>query len=145
MPTRRSLLATATAVAATTLAGCSSVVGETDAEHYVDMLNGDDESHVFAVTVTDDDGGVLFDKEYDLATREGDENRVIDGSPAEITVTVDDTDPVSLPWAPRESTGSPADGCSQGTTEGLRLYYERKDGDGVTATYDCETVQDGES
>jgi len=145
MPTRRSLLATATAVAATTLAGCSSVVGETDAAHYVDMLNGDDEPHVFAVTVTDDDGGVLFDKEYDLAASEGDENRVIDGAPAEITVTVDDADPVSLPWAPRESTGSATDGCSQGTTESLRLYYEQQPGDGVTATYDCETVRDGES
>ncbi|WP_323172264.1 hypothetical protein [Natrialba sp. PRR66] len=142
MVTRRSLLASTTALASATVAGCSAVLGEETDHHYVDMLNGSEESHAFAVTITDDAGETLFDRTYDLPARNGDENRVIDGSPASVAVAVDDDEPVQFPWAPREGRHANSEECSQGTSASLSIYYDPQSGDGVTPIYGCETAQD---
>ena len=106
MTTRRSLLTSTATLASATLTGCSAVLGGETDRHYVDMLNGDERSHVFAVTITNAAGETAFDHRYDLGARQADENRIIDGNPAEVTVVIDDSDPVQFPWAPREGVGA---------------------------------------
>ena len=141
MLARRSLLASTAALASATLAGCTVLGGETD-RHYVDVLNGDEEPHVFAVTVTNEAGETIFDHTYDLGARKADENRIIDGSPAEVSVVVDDADPVRFPWAPQEGVGGIDEECSEGTSASLSVYYEPQSGDGVKPIYGCETVRE---
>ena len=142
MLARRSLLASTAALASATLAGCATVLGGETDRHYVDMLNGDEESHVFAVAVSDEAGKTIFGHTYDLGARKADENRIINGSPAEVSVIVDDADPVRFPWAPQEGVGGTAEECSQGTSASLSIYYEQQSGDGVKPIYGCETVRE---
>jgi hypothetical protein len=137
MTTRRSLLASTAALAGTTLAGC---LGADDPErHYVDVLNYDDAAHTFRVVVIDDSNVTLFEREYDLDAGTGDENRIVEGAPATIRVSVDDDDPVLFPWQP--PAGSEASDCSSATASSLTINYELSSGAGVTPTYSCETVR----
>lgn len=136
MTTRRSLLASTAALAGTTLAGC---LGDDPERHYVDVLNYDDAAHTFTLVVTDESDAVLFDHEYDLGAGDGDENRIVEGTPATVRVTVDDADPVSFPWQPPAS--SEASDCSSATSSSLTVNYELQTDSGVEPTFDCETVQ----
>lgn len=141
MPNRRSILSSTAVLASATLSGCSTVLrGKTD-QHYVDVLNGDEEPHDFTVTVTNESGEIIFEHTYHLGPRKGDENRIIDGTPESVTVVVDDDEPVRFPWNPFEGPGSISGECSQGTSTSLTIYFERQSGGGVKPVYSCETVR----
>lgn len=142
MFTRRSFLSSTIAFASATLAGCTTALDGETHRHYVDVLNGDEESHVFVVTVNNAAGEVIFEHEYGLGPRKGDENRIIDGIPSEVTVVVDDNDPVQFPWAPLEGPGAISEECSQGTSASLTIHYEHQSGNGVNPVYGCETVRE---
>lgn len=146
VPSRRSLLTTTASLVATTgLSGCPSALGTDPEQHYVDMLNGTDEPHVFAVTVTDAAGETLFEHEYDLGAGTGDENRIVDGTPARVAVAVDDGEPVQFPWAPLEGpsfTGTDPDGCSAATSTSLTIWYGLQSEAAVETVYGCETVRE---
>jgi hypothetical protein len=137
MTTRRSLLASTAALAGTTLAGCLGA--DSPERHYIDVLNGDDAPHTFRVVVTDESEATLFEREYDLDAGTGDENRIVEGTPATVRVTVDDADPVSFPWQPPAS--SEASDCSSATSSSLTVNYDLQTDTGVEPTFDCETVQ----
>lgn len=145
MPSRRALLTATASLAATTgLAGCSAVLGDGPEQHYVDVLNGTEQPHVFAVTVTDAAGETLFEHEYDLDARTGDENRVVDGAPARVAVVVDGEERHEFPWAPREHpsfTAAYPDGCSTATATSLTIRYGLESEADVEPTYGCETVR----
>lgn len=146
MPSRRALLTATAGLAATTgLAGCSAVLGDGPEQHYVDVLNGTEQPHVFAVTVTDAAGETVFEHEYDLDAGTGDENRVVDGAPARVAVVVDGEERHEFAWAPAESAdfaGSHPDGCSTATTTSLTIWYGLESEAEVEPTYGCETVRD---
>lgn len=125
---RRSLLATTAALTSATLAGCTAVLGGETERRYVDVLNGSEEPHVFAVTVTNSAGETIFDREYDLGARNADENRIIEGAPAEVTVAVDDDDSVEFLWNQREDVGSSSEERQGGTATSLSIYYEQQSG-----------------
>lgn len=91
------------------------------------------------LVVTDESNGTLFEHEYDLGAGDGDENRIVEGTPATLRVTVDDADPVSFPWQPPAS--SEASDCSSATSSSLTVNYELQTDSGVEPTFDCETVQ----
>ena len=138
MTTRRSLLASTAAFAGTTLAGCLGL-GDDPERHYIDVLNGDDAAHTFRVVVTDDSDSTLFEHEYDLDAGTGDENRIVEGTPATVRVSVDDATPMSFPWQP--PADSEASDCSSATASSLTINYELSSGAGVAPTYSCETVR----
>jgi hypothetical protein len=137
MTTRRSLLASTAALAGTTLAGCLGADGPE--RHYVDVLNYDDAAHTFRVVVIDDSNVTLFEREYDLDAGTGDENRIVEGAPATIRVSVDDDDPVLFPWQP--PAGSEASDCSSATASSLTINYDLQIDSGIDTTFDCETVR----
>lgn len=143
MPSRRSLLSASTALlASASFAGCSTVLGGATEAHYVDVLNGADERHTFAVTVYDADDAVLFEREYDLDAGEGDENRAVEGSPDRVTVVVDGDETEEVRWAPSSSgafASNHPDGCPDGTSSSLTLRYGD---DYFRATWGCETVRE---
>jgi hypothetical protein len=140
MQSRRSLLTSTATLTGTTLAGCLGLADEPE-RHYLDVLNYGDEPHVFAIEVTDETGSALFEREYDLAAGTGDENRVVEGDPARVRVTVDAAEPVTFRWQPPAS--SDATDCSAATTSSLSIEYDGPAGEGVVPTYGCETVTDG--
>ena len=143
MVSRRYLLTSTATLASTTLAGCSTPLGKETNRHYVSLYNGGTEPHNFLVTVTNEDGEEIFNREYELGDRSADEHRIIDGAPAEITVAIDDTEPTQFPWAPQESVSTiPKGGCSEETSASLGIYYEIQAGEGITPIYGCETVRD---
>lgn len=143
MVSRRNVLTSTATLASTTLAGCVSLLETETDRHTISLYNGDTEPHNFVVTVTNEDGAEIFNREYELGDRSADEDRIIDGTPVEITVAIDDTDPVQFPWAPRESVNTiPKDGCAEKMFTSLGIYYERQAGDGITPIYGCEAVQD---
>jgi hypothetical protein len=137
MTTRRSLLASTAALAGTTLAGCLG--GDAPERHYIDVLNGDDAAHTFRVVVTDESDSTLFGREYDLDAGTGDENRIVEGTPATVQVSVDEDDPVSFPWQP--PAGSEASDCSSATSSSLTINYDLQSDTGLEPTFDCETVR----
>ena len=107
----------------------------------MDVMNGADERHSFAVTVAGVDGETLFDREYDLEAGTGDENRVVEGVPESVTVVRDGEERTEFPWAP----AGEAPDCEGDTSTGITLYYAKGSADEVTATYECETVREGGS
>lgn len=137
MTTRRSLLASTAALAGTTLAGCLGADGPE--RHYIDVLNGDDAAHTFRVVVTDESDSSLFERAYDLDAGTGDENRIVEGTPATVQVSVDEDDPVSFPWQP--PAGSEASDCSSATSSSLTINYDLQSDTGLEPTFDCETVR----
>jgi hypothetical protein len=141
MPSRRALLTAATGLATAGLAGCT---GSDVARHYLDVLNGTDAAHTFAVTALDADDAVLFDHDYDLDQRSGDENRVVDGTPARVEVAVDGGDPVGIPWEPRGDSSfvtSNPDGCGDATTTSLTIWYGKETDATLEQSFGCETVR----
>jgi len=130
------------ALSSVTLAGCSSITSRDTNRHYVDLLNGSDNSHVFVVTVTNDDGKEIFNKEYDLESLTGDENRIIEGNPAKVSVTVDERKAETFKWDPLSGAGDHSGECSDGTSTSLSIYYDQQAGEGVKPVYSCETVRD---
>lgn len=137
MTTRRSLLASTAALAGTTLAGCLGADGPE--RHYIDVLNYDDAAHTFRVVVTDESDSTLFEREYDLDAGTGDENRIVEGTPATVQVSVDEDDPVSFPWQP--PAGSEASDCSSATSSSLTINYDLQSDTGLEPTFGCETVR----
>lgn len=143
MVSRRKLLASTATLTSATLAGCSTFLEEESDRHYANMYNGAEKPHDFVVTVTNKAGETIFDHEYELGARSADENRIIDGTPREVTVTIDDTNPVQFPWAPRDGVGTyPEDGCSEGTSASLVIYYQMATEEEITPIYGCATVRD---
>ena len=145
MPSRRDLLASTAGLAIPVLAGCSSTINEETTRHYVDMMNGSEEPHTFTVTATDERGETLFEREYDLGARSAEENEIMRGTPAQVTVVIDGTERAQFPWAPMESPDFAAthpDGCSEATSTGVSIWYGTQTADPITATYYCATVRD---
>jgi hypothetical protein len=65
----------------------------------------------------------LFDNEFELGANTAVENRVVQGDPATVEVTVDDREPAVFDWAP-ERTAFPEDypnGCGGQNTVSLRI------------------------
>jgi hypothetical protein len=89
--------------------------------------------------VIDDSNVTLFEREYDLDAGTGDENRIVEGAPATIRVSVDDDDPVLFPWQP--PAGSEASDCSSATASSLTINYDLRIDSGIDTTFDCETVR----
>lgn len=146
MPSRRTVLATVGTLAAPSLAGCDALSEETTSRHYVDVLNSAEDPHTVTVTAVDDSGETLFEHEYDLGPQSGDENRIIEGTPAKILVRVDGADPVEIPWAPLQGEGiaeSHPNGCSAATSPGITIYYGTESPGEIGAVYSCETVSEG--
>ena len=146
MVSRRAVLATVGALVAAGLAGCDGRASDPTSRHYVDVLNSAREPHRFAVTAVDDDGQTLFEHVYDLEPRSGDENRLIEGTPAVIRVRVDGADPVEIQWAPLQGEGiveSHPNGCSEATSPGITIYYGTESPGEIGAVYSCETVSEG--
>lgn len=127
---------------ATSIAGCSSVLGEPPERHSVDMYNSSGSGHRFEVTVIDASGETIFRHEYDLGAGKGDENRVIEGTPSRVTLVVDGEERWAFDWAPLESSDFVAthpDGCPGDTSTGLTIWY---DSNGVRPVYGCETARE---
>lgn len=143
MVSRRTVLASTAGVLSTQLGGCAAPFRPESTRHYVDVLNSDQTAHVFSVTATGENGEELFEHEYDLEPSSADENRIIDGAPAEVTVLVDDSDRYRVPWAPMEDerfAQNHPDGCSEATSASLSIWYAPQGDDGVTSSFGCETV-----
>lgn len=123
-------------------AGCSALASEDPPRHSLDVYNGDDDQHVFAVSVTNEDNEVIFENEFNLEANTGDENLVIEGTPATISVTVDDRKPETLPWDPQAGAGDHSGECQKGTSIGVTLWYDQQAGEGLKPVYGCETVRE---
>lgn len=144
MPSRRTLLTAATGLATAGLAGCAGVLGSEVSRHHVDMLNGTDAAHTFAVRALDADDAVLFEHEYTLDPKSGDENRVIEGRPARVEVSVDGGGPTAIPWEPRSDSSfvtNHPDGCPDATTTTLTLWYGKAAEAALEPLFGCETVR----
>ncbi|MFC6766356.1 hypothetical protein [Natrinema soli] len=105
------------------------------------MYNGSDEQHVFAATVTNENDETIFKEEFDLDPNTGDENWVIEGTPATITVTIDDRKPVMFSWDPQTGAGDHSGECQKGSSISVSLWYNQQDGEGLKQVYGCETAQ----
>ncbi|OAQ52499.1 hypothetical protein HTG_12820 [Natrinema mahii] len=106
------------------------------------MLNGSDKSHTFIVTVSNESGEEIFGEVYDLEPLTGDENQIIEGTPAEFSVAIDDNKPEVFHWDPQVGTDPHSDECSEGTSTSLTIYYNMQEGEGLKPSYGCETVTD---
>ena len=143
MISRRSLLTSMTTLPSAALAGCASFLETEIDRRNVSLYNGDTEPHNFVVIITNEDGEEIFNREYELGDRSADEDRIIDGTPAEITVAIDDTEPVQFPWTPQESVNTiPKSGCAEKMSTSLDIYYGRQADEEITPIYDCAAVRD---
>jgi len=143
MPSRRELLAATGGLAASAAAGCSGVLGSDRSRHFLDVMNGTDESHAFAVTVFDADDAVIFEHEYALDANAGDENRVVEGQPARVAMSIDGGGRNVIPWEPRSDSSfvtNRPDGCPDGTTTSLTLWYGKTTDAALEPFFGCETA-----
>ncbi len=143
MRTRRGVLASTAGIVAPLAAGCTGILDGSGERHTIDVLNGTDTAHRIAVSVFDEDSAVLFSREYSLEPGTGDENRILEGSPARVEVAVDGDAPVSFPWDPNTTptfaTNHP-DGCPDGTTTSLTVRYGLGGRAEVVPIFGCETA-----
>jgi hypothetical protein len=79
MPTRRDLRRSAAGLGTVGVAGGSGVLDSDRTRHYFDVLNGTDAAHTVVVTAIAADDAGLFEHEYALDPKSGDENRVVEG------------------------------------------------------------------
>lgn len=125
---RRTLLASSCAALAAA-SGCSVLGASTRPAHTVSVYLGDrDATRDVRVTITDDAGDVLFERDYRLSDgNEADEDATFPEStdPATITVTVDGTR-FERPWP--DFLG-PQTSCSDGNWEGVELWIEGRPGE----------------
>lgn len=144
---RRALLAGTGAVLAP-LSGCAALgssskqsTGES-APHWVKLYLGDrDETHDVTVTITNDGGDVLFEKEYQLSdSNEADEDATFPAStdPETVVVTADGTR-FERDWPGFEQPALPCDGPNEA---GIEVYVETaQDGTpDVRLEADCQSV-----
>jgi hypothetical protein len=121
--TRRSLLASASA-ALVAASGCSAVESSPQLAHWVTVYLGDrDETHEVSVTVTDDSGETVFEKEYSLSDcNEADEDAPFPDAtdPETVVVTVDGTR-FERDWPGFEQPQLPCDGENR---SGIEVWVE---------------------
>jgi hypothetical protein len=105
------LIAGGGSVAAAMLAGCTGVLGHVggdsddqsvEGKHEVTVDNGTEESHTVNVLVTNEDGDALLDHTFPMDPMTGDEDVVFAGTPAEVTVTIDEDVVKEFPWDPSD-------------------------------------------
>lgn len=142
MSTRRSLLISVSALGTVSLTGCSAFSNRGTTNHKLRVINGSQEQHYFPITATNEDGEAIFEETLDLEGGTADEDLVIEGTPAEISVTVDFSEPETLSWDPQTGAGNHSGECPGENTLSLTIWYEQMDGDGVKPIFGCEYVQD---
>ena len=144
---RRALL-TGTGAVLTSLSGCTALGSSpTQSEkasdpHWAKMYLGDrDEAHNVTVTITNEGGDVLFEKEYQLSdSNEADEDATFPAStdPETIVVTVDGTR-FERDWPGFEQPALPCDGPNEA---GIEIYVENaRDGTpDIRLEADCQSI-----
>ena len=144
---RRALLAGSGAVL-TSLNGCAALGSspnqheEESDPHWVKMYLGDrDETHHVTVTITNEGGDVLFEKEYQLSdSNEADEDATFPASttPETIVVTVGGTR-FERDWPGFEQPALPCDGPNEA---GIEIYVENgQDGTpDIRLEADCQSI-----
>mgnify|MGYP006281934163 FL=1 len=144
---RRALL-TGTAAVLTAVSGCAGLrsspnsTEEAPDPHWVYMyLTDREETHHVVVTITNQGGDVLFEKEYELSDRnEADEDATFPASsdPETVVVTVDGTR-FERDWPGFERPALPCDGPNEA---GIEIYVENaRDGrPEVRLEADCQSV-----
>jgi hypothetical protein len=140
---RRRFLAGASTLTGGLLAGCGGVAGDQKRPaHWVTVYLGDrEETHDVTVTVTDEGGDALFEKEYRLSDdNEADEDAPFPESsePARVAVTVDGAR-FEYDWPGFEHPQLP---CEDPNWAGIELWIETG-GDGspdVRLAADCQHV-----
>lgn len=144
---RRALLA-GTGAVLTPLSGCAAIGSPSNqskgesAPHWVKMYLGDrDETHDVTVTITNEGGDVLFEKEYQLSdSNEADEDATFPAStdPETIVVTVDGTR-FERDWPGFEQPPLPCDGPNEA---GVEIYVENaQDGTpDIRLEADCQSI-----
>lgn len=138
MVSRRRLLPSVIFATGVALAGCLNVLDSGGTSHRIDVFNGSQERHVFAVTVVNAAGESIFERTYDLEGRKAVENRVIEGEPVAFTVAIDDDNPIEFQWSPDKKE------CSNGTTTSLAIYFQLESDPDITPIYECNTITDRE-
>ena len=144
--TRRALLAGSGALLAA-LCGCSapqsspSQTGDAN-PHWVTVYLGErDETHHVTVTITNESGEVLFEKEYQLSdsNETGEDGRFPTSTdPDSIAITVDGTQ-FERDWPGFEQSTLP---CNDPNEAGIQVYVEN-DQDGqpdIRLEADCQSV-----
>ena len=139
---RRKVIAAAGSVAAAMLAGCSGVLGQSDeTEHLVTVANGTEESHTVNVLITNEEGDTLLDHTFPMDPMTGDEDVVFAGTPADVTVTIDEDVVKQFPWDPDEREPYTSGGCSSESANTAALtikvgpdFYDPDDGPGFEDT-----------
>jgi len=144
---RRTLLASSTAALIAT-SGCTALGlspnsnrGESD-PHWVTMYLGDrDETHDVTVTITNPEGDIVFEKDYQLSdSNEADEAATFPAStaPETIVVTVDGMR-FERDWPGFEQPPLPCDGANEA---GVEIYIENaQDGSpDIRLEADCQSL-----
>ncbi|WP_435100290.1 hypothetical protein [Halorubrum sp. N11] len=96
---RRSLLATGCAAAASGFAGCADLLGSEELAHEVEVYNRRETAHTLSVRVENVDSDALYRQTFDIdgdRAREGTEP--FTGRPTAVVVTIDDREPVERDW-----------------------------------------------
>ncbi|WP_436931377.1 hypothetical protein [Halosimplex halobium] len=138
---RRSFLASSTA-ALVAAGGCSAVESSPQLAHWVTVYLGDrDETHEVSVTVTDEAGETVFEREYSLSDdNEADEDAPFSDSaePETVVVTVDGTR-FERDWPGFEQPELP---CDDPNRSGIEVWIENDaDGSpGIRVEADCQHV-----
>jgi len=137
---RTFLVSSSTALLAA--AGCTTRASSSPPAHWVTVYLGErEETHDVTVTVEDESGERLFEKEYRLSdSNEADEDAPFDGSsePETLVVTVDGTR-FERDWPGFEQPGLP---CDDPNGAGVEIWVENGD-DGTPAIRveaDCQRV-----
>lgn len=147
--TSRRALLTGMAGALAAVSGCTAFRSspnpseEESAPHWVTMYLGDrEETHQVSVTISNEGGDVLFEKEYQLSdSNEADEDATFPAStePETIVVTVDGTR-FERDWPGFEHPALP---CGSANEAGIEIYVETaRDGSpDVRLEADCQSVR----
>ncbi|QLH84737.1 twin-arginine translocation signal domain-containing protein [Halosimplex pelagicum] len=138
---RRSFLASSTAALVAT-AGCSAAESSPQLAHWVTVYLGDrDEAHEVSVTVTDEAGETVFEKEYSLSDdNEADEDAPFPDSaePDTVVVTVGGAR-FERDWPGFEQPQLPCDGENR---SGIEVWIESDESGSpsVRIEADCQYV-----
>jgi len=116
--------------------------GKESDPHWVKMYLGDrDETHDVTVKITNQDGDVLFEKEYQLSdSNEADEDATFPAStePDTIVVTVDGSR-FARDWPGFEQPALPCDGANEA---GIEMYVENAQDEtpDIRLEADCQSI-----
>ncbi len=132
--TRRELLTAGGTASISVLTGCAGVLDSRELAHEVEVYNREKIARTLSVTVTNDGGDELYQREFTLEGERAEEDtEPFTGSPTTITVAVDNGSPSERSWPETncEDRGKKSAG-------GIGVYLTAESGVQIEPT--CATV-----